>query len=206
MNRAEGSEYPLFQKLTPRLEDVLEYWTARGTTCKKHGGAIYGDHCPKCYPEHSLVRTVLPSPREALVRQLGKAGLLTLDRLIELCNDQRDDVKQAAARLAATKAAEENAISDLLARVDSGELPDHILCEIVALPTEALHSAKDDLVSLLHSNCAHVKEVIMSALARGGWIDLIEAKALARATLRGDDPGVRDRALETLRTLGGRQE
>ncbi|MDX6381998.1 MAG: hypothetical protein QOI57_3022 [Rubrobacteraceae bacterium] len=136
MNRAEGSEYPLFQKLTPRLEDVLEYWTARGTTFKKHGGAIYGDHCPKCYPEHSLVRTVLPSPREALVRQLGKAGLLTLDRLIELCNDQRDDVKQAAARLAATKAAEENTISDLLARVDPGELPDHILCEIVALPTD----------------------------------------------------------------------
>ncbi|MDX6381999.1 MAG: hypothetical protein QOI57_3023 [Rubrobacteraceae bacterium] len=77
---------------------------------------------------------------------------------------------------------------------------------IKRIPYEALRSAKDDLVSLLHSNCAHVKEVIMSALARGGWIDPIEAKALARGALRGDDPGVRDRALETLRTLGGRQE
>lgn len=199
MNKAEGSEFPLFEALTPQLDEVLEHWTKRGTTCETHGGTIYGDRCPKC-------NTVPGSPRAALVRQLGQAGSLELGYLIELCNDPRDDVRRAAVKLAAAKAVTENAIPNLLERVDSGDLPLLVLQEIVALPAQPLRPVKDALVALLNSASAEIKEVTMSALARGGWIDLGEAKGLALSALDDDDLGVRDRAVETLKTLAGHQE
>lgn len=199
MNKAEGSDFPLFDALTPQLEELLEHWTERGTTCETHGGTIHGDRCPRC-------NTVPRSPRAALVRQLGKAGRLNLGHLIELCSDPRDDVRRAAARLATAEAVTENAIPDLLQRVDSGELPLLVLQEIVALPAQALRPVKDALVALLDSASAKIKEVTMSALARGGWIDPREAKGLALSALEDADLGVRDRAVETLKALAGHQE
>ena len=41
-------ENPLARAAAPHLEEVLEHWTIRGTTCERHGGTIHGDHCPRC--------------------------------------------------------------------------------------------------------------------------------------------------------------
>ena len=45
MTKVDHAEFPLFGAVTPDLEGILEHWTERGTTCKKHGGTIHGDRC-----------------------------------------------------------------------------------------------------------------------------------------------------------------
>ncbi len=76
---------------------------------------------------------------------------------------------RGAANLAAAKAATENAIPDLLARVESSELPLLVLQEIIARPAQVLRPTKNQLIGLLASTSARTREIIMSSLIRGGW-------------------------------------
>lgn len=184
------------RELELQLEEALEHWTKRGTSCEKHGGVLHGDEsCPKC-------RTIPPSPRAALIRCLGEVDRLDLKRLIALCTDGRSDVREVAAKLVANKAAGAEALPDLLGQVGTGKLPLAVLREVLALPPARLRPVKEALVGLLVSRSAEVRETVVGALPTPGWLDPAEATTLARTALEDpEDSGVRDRAVETLRTL-----
>jgi hypothetical protein len=188
---------PVARELEPQVEVALEHWMKRETSCEKHGGVLHGDQScprPKC-------RTIPPSPRAAFIRFLGEADRMDLDRLIALCKDGRYDVREVAAKLAANKAAGAEALPDLLEQVGTGVLPVAVLREVLALPPTQLRPVKKALVGLLDSRYVEVRETVVGALPIPGWLDPAEATNIARTALEDRDSGVRDRAVEALRTL-----
>jgi hypothetical protein len=188
---------PVAHELKPQLEEALEHWTKRGTSCEKHGGVLHGDEScptPKC-------RTIPPSPRAALIRFLGEADRLDFERLTALCTDGRSDVREVAAKLVANKVAGAEALANLLGQVGTGELPLAVLREVLALPPAWLHPVKEELVGLLASRSAEVRETVVGALPTPGWLNPVEATSLATTALEDQDSGVRDCALKVLRTL-----
>jgi hypothetical protein len=188
-------ENPLARAAAPHLKEVLEHWTIRGTTCERHGGTIHDDRCPRC-------NNVPSSPRAELVGFLGETGLLELERLIELCNDPRGDVRRSAAKQAAATAAREGVLTALLRKIEDDELPLDVLRAALELPPDQLRLAKDALEGLLSSSSEFTRAQVVGALATPGWVDAAEAIALAKAALRDEKLVVRDRAVATLRILG----
>ena len=110
---------------------------------------------------------------------LGETGLLELERLVELCDDPRSDVRRSAAKQAAAAAAREGVLTSLLRKVEAKELPLDVLRGALELPPDRLLSAKDALVGLLSSSSASIRAQVVGALATPGWVDAAEATALA---------------------------
>lgn len=196
MVKVDPSEFPLFGALTPRLAGVLEHWTRRGTTCRTHGGTIYGDRCPRC-------REIPASPRAALVNVLGQAGLLNVVDLLGMREDPRDDVRRSAAEQAAAAAVREGNLPEVLRMAGTSEASPQILREILAMPPENLRPAKEAIIGLLTllELDAGVREQLVGALATPGWIDRSQALTLAKEALGDGTDAVKGRAIETLRTL-----
>jgi hypothetical protein len=164
-------ENPLARAAAPRLKEVLEHWTIRGTTCERHGGTIHGDRCPRCY-------YVPSSPRAELVGFLGETGLLELERLIELCDDPRGDVRRSAAKQAATTAAREGVLAALLRKVEAEELPLDVLRAALKLPPDRLRSVRDALEGLLSSSSASIRAQVVGALATPGWMEATSERSV----------------------------
>jgi hypothetical protein len=179
--------------LAPELEMALEHWTERGSWCDKHRVAAHGSSCPKC-------STVPDSPRAHLVRALAGTGRLGIERLVELSEDPRHDVRDAAAEALASSASDSRTmLEDLLGRVRRGELGVPVLTRILSLHLGRLREAKTALVDLLDAPSARVREEILEAMVGLRWIERDEAVALSVRSLSDHAPAVRDQAVKTLR-------
>jgi hypothetical protein len=183
---ADPSEFPLFGALTPKLGEVFEHWTAKHRASGEAGGV--DTRSARC-------------PRAALVRLLGDAGLLELENLTELCCDSSNDVRSSAAAQTVAEATRQGELRDILCKIAAGELPSLVLQETLALPPEELRPFKEEISGLLSSDSESIRKQVIGALATPGWIDSAPATTLAAASLDDSDAAVRDRAIETLRTL-----
>lgn len=194
MTKADPAEFPLFRAATSDLEGILEHWTERGTTCRKHRGTIHGDRCPRC-------SEIPSSPRAALVSLLSEADRISLTYLLNLCDDRRSDVRQVASAQAATLAARTSVLPMLIEKIGAGKVPGPVLKEALTLPPEQLRAASEQLLALLSSPSAEFRRQVVGALATPGWISHAEATTHAEAALSDREAAVRDRAVDTLRTL-----
>lgn len=185
MAEADPSEFPLFGALTPRLGEVFEHWTMKHSAAEETGGDARGGQCP----------------RAALVRLLGDAQMLGLADLMELCRDSSNDVQRSAAAQTVAAATRQRDLRTPLGKIAAGELPSRVLQETLALPPEELEPFKEEISDLLSSDSENIRKQVVGALATPGWIDSAQANTLAEAALADRDAAVRDRAVETLRTL-----
>lgn len=195
---------PVDESFSRKLRAALEHWTTRGSWCERCDIAIYDGSCPKC-------RTIPPNPRAVLIKELSRMNAMTVDELLQLCEDKWHDVRDAAVESLAGLA-ENNpellrellvCIKDSLQGFDSSTAM-NVLNALLALPAEVLRHAISELLALADSTIPAVRARLVSSLT-GAWIDPAVALIQAQKALGDSHPDVRNAATRTLRLLNAQR-
>jgi len=150
------------------------------------------------YPQHGGI--VPPSPREDLLRALCKVTTPTIEELASFCSDSRTDVRDAATELLMARVEAPDSLTLLVALIAETKAPAWLITRIATLPGNIAIAVRASLIGLLKSPDFVARLHVVAALAHG-WLDLGEAKRLARDALVDVDTRVRDQAVRTLRLL-----
>ena len=164
------------------------------------------EHWRKHEPPHPQGGGVIPhSPRADLLKAGVSIDAFSFVELTRFCSDVRDDVREAAvAALADAAEADLSVLSSLLTMIASGELPVTLFRELMALPRERLSEASAQMVDMLRSSLAAVREAATGSLDRG-WLEPTDSERLAVELLGDADCGVRDQAAKALRRMRRRK-
>lgn len=150
--------------------------------------------CPNC-------RIVPYTPFSAMVRELTRGGILTLDELVELVDSEwlemRDNSSKEIAKLVCSNS---ERFTQIVERLRLGCAPVIVLDAILDLPQQVLSELLTKLLPITESSDAKIRErffVRLPSLSREG----VTLKNLAQAALRDEDPAVRSAAAKALRAL-----
>jgi hypothetical protein len=125
----------------------------------------------------------------------------SVQELLEMGQDERHDVAEAARKATAGMAERDRSLlASLLQQCGRGEARIDLLRELFKLPCETLESVFDDILRLLDAEDPIVRVVVLSQLS-ADWIAPTEAHRAATRMIDDIDPSVRTQAARTLRLL-----
>lgn len=184
----------LGEDLVQDLRNRYIQWTERPGECGTHGVVARNGTCPKC-------RTILPSPRCALLRELDRLGDVSSEELVELCSDARHDVSNWAKDRIIERAANDEAVfTDILARVSTAQVSAGILDRLLKLPIQSGTRISQQLQRMIESPDMKVRLAVLGQLT-GGWIDRSQAVLHLRAGILDSAPEIRTISARVLRLL-----
>jgi len=196
-NSLDGLKTPIDSSFERQLRNAFEYWTSGGTWCSEHKIRTYGGSCPEC-------RLVVPCPRAAILRQLGRIGALSYDELASLLDDKQHAVASTAEKTVLNMASNDAAIvAHLLAEIGAGHLPSSWLEKVAALPAGVRDQNTANLIDLLKSLDKSVRCATLSILS-GQWVRPADARPFAQMAIEDPEPAVRTQAVRTLRAISER--
>jgi hypothetical protein len=175
-----------------RLRERLDQWQERGLWCPSCRCVLAGRACDVCH-------TVPREPRHHLIYLLSTVKGLSGEELLALAGDGESRVRDEARRALIQLALDDSGVMrNVMAQIESGFDSTRLLNEMLKQPSEVLKPIADQLLQLLQSPHAVIREVIVRAL-NSGWISKEMAADLGRRALEDDSPRVRTAATRVIR-------
>ncbi|MCC7337311.1 MAG: NACHT domain-containing protein [Pirellulaceae bacterium] len=176
------------------LSAIFNFWTEKGTWCRKHKIPTQGDSCPEC-------NLVLPCPRESLLRLLFQAKLISSSELLPYLNDKQSDVTRVAKELFLQDAARNPAlVGEALEQILVDGVPISFLHELSELSSDILSRSKCHFEKLLVSENGTFRRAALNNLG-STWLPRDEAVVWAKRFLDATSPTERVAATKVLRLL-----
>ncbi|MBZ4422331.1 hypothetical protein [Myxococcus sp. RHSTA-1-4] len=197
-HRAAEALLEIAELLPTNALDVLsrstEGWAWREPRCERHPqAAVEGRVCSAC-------RTVLSHPKVPLLKLLLRKGYLGVEQGLRLIQSPDQEVQRiAAAALVSQPTAER--LAELIRKGAEQQLPACVMEQVLALEAIHLREVQSELMALLRSHWAALRERMIEALATAEWVRRDEALRCARSALQDPVPSVRNQAVMTIRYL-----
>jgi hypothetical protein len=154
-------------------------------------------------------RVVEPDPLLTLLKLLTRLDAWDTEELLRLSSEKDPRISGEAIRaLTASAARQADLLTSLLTRIKEGLTPYpsstalNLLEALLRLPTEILQPAEAELLAIVGSEIPAIRARLISSLT-SGWTTHEGAFNVAQAALNDPAPGVRNRAVRTLRLLKG---
>ncbi len=174
------------------MRTAFTIWSTRGDYCEHHQRYVRGACCnyvPLC-------------PRAEIFKLLARFSALTLHELLDACRDPHSNVRTVATQgVARVLASQPEYISEVIDDVDKGHHPSSVLEAILLLPSTALMTAQEALITLFSSESAVLRRIMVRNAATATWLTKEQAVNAAQVALEDSDLTVRNLAVATLRSL-----
>lgn len=174
------------------IYDAYIYWTKCKYICPKCNIETNGNSCPKCYVVHDC-------PRAELINILYKLNMLSVNEMINLTNDIRDDVQEVA--INSLKNYFNNHFEEVpnyIVQISKMSIPAKILNYILELECEKLKAIKEKLIILTEIENIDIRCILMESLSKGKWISDEEAISILNKYILDENVKIRSIAFESL--------
>ena len=174
------------------IYDAYIYWTECKYICPECNIETNGEYCPKC-------RIVHDCPRAELINILYKLNMLSVNEMIDLTNDIRDDVRKAA--INSLKNYFNNHFEEVpnyIVQISKMSMTAKILNYILELESGKLKEIKEELIILAESENTDIRCILMESLSKGKWISDEEAISILNKYILDENVKIRSIAFDSL--------
>ncbi|HSY19710.1 MAG TPA: hypothetical protein VK815_15310, partial [Candidatus Acidoferrales bacterium] len=179
---------------TRDIERAFAHWYRVEIKCGRCNVSIEQTSCPKCH-------VVPPAPHGEIVRILAAIGAASMERLLELCEDDWGSVQDAAVEtLTDWGKRDANLLRKLLRRFVRGGGPTKLLDALLKLPSDLLTQVIPELTLLARSRARDVRIQFFEMLPSLP-IANTDSRGLATKGINDTEASVRNAAVRSLRVL-----
>ena len=174
------------------IQTAFTIWSTRGDYCEHHQRYVFGVCCnyvPLC-------------PRAEIIKLLARLSALTLHKLLDACRDLHSSVRTVAIQgVMHALTSQPEYLSEVIVDVDRGHHPSSVLEAILSLPSTALTTVQETLITLFSSESAVLRRIMVRSAATAEWLTKEQVINAAQVALEDNDLIVRNLAVATLRLL-----
>ena len=177
-----------------QLKAVFLRWKDTEFKCDSCGVTCTKGFCPNC-------RIVPYTPYAALVRELARAGGLTLDELVEHAKSDWSEISRTSSEeVAKIVASDSSCLVKIVEQLKFGLAPVGVLDAILRLPEPIVSGLWTRLLPLAQSSDAKVRARFFEGLPTFSR-EAATCKELAQSALADEQPVIRSAAAKALRAL-----